>query len=36
MEGHGVMTWTDGTMYEGEYKNGKKHGFGTLRWRKLK
>lgn len=26
------MIWGDGTIYEGEYKNDKKHGFGTLTW----
>lgn len=27
------MIWADGTIYEGEYKNDKKHGFGILTWR---
>lgn len=26
------MIWADGTIYEGEYKNDKKDGFGTLKW----
>ena len=33
MDGKGKMTWADGTIYEGEYKNDKKNGFGTLTWR---
>lgn len=27
------MIWTDGTVYEGDYKNDKKDGFGILTWR---
>lgn len=27
------MIWSDGTIYDGEYKNDKKHGFGILTWR---
>ena len=26
----GIMNFPDGRKYVGEYKNGKKHGFGTL------
>lgn len=28
MEGHGVFTWRDGSRYDGEYRNNKKHGKG--------
>ncbi len=28
-EGHGVETWTDGSKYDGHYKEGKKHGKGN-------
>ncbi len=26
------MTWASGEVYEGEYKEDKKNGFGTLKW----
>jgi hypothetical protein len=32
MNGKGIMILTDGTKYEGEYLNDKKHGFGTIIW----
>lgn len=32
MNGKGIMILTDGTKYEGEYLNDKKHGFGTITW----
>lgn len=32
MDGKGIYKWADGRMYEGEYKNDKKHGLGILRW----
>lgn len=35
MDGKGKMIWSDGTIYEGEYKKDKKHGFGILTWRKI-
>jgi hypothetical protein len=28
MHGKGLYTWKDGRMYQGEYLNDKKHGFG--------
>ena len=28
-EGHGVFTWPDNRQYDGQWKNGKQHGFGT-------
>ena len=30
MEGYGYMIWQDGRKYEGQFKNGKKHGFGIF------
>lgn len=30
--GHGIEKWPDGTVYEGEFKNGLKHGEGTYKW----
>jgi len=30
-DGHGKMTYSDGDVYEGEWKDGKKQGFGELR-----
>ena len=32
MEGIGVYRWQDGRVYEGEYKDDKKHGFGIYTW----
>ena len=32
MEGVGVYTWSDGRIYEGEYKDDKKHGYGIYTW----
>lgn len=29
MEGHGLMRYKDGSVYEGYFVNGKKHGKGT-------
>lgn len=29
------MIWSDGTRYEGSYLEDKKHGFGTIIWRKF-
>lgn len=29
MEGRGIMTWPDGSKYEGEFKMGKMDGEGT-------
>jgi hypothetical protein len=28
----GYETWPDETYYQGEYKEGKKHGVGTYKW----
>lgn len=28
MEGKGVFKFKDGSVYDGEYKNNKKHGYG--------
>jgi hypothetical protein len=30
--GYGVETWADGSVYEGNYKEGKKHGQGSYTW----
>ena len=32
MNGKGKITWVDGKVYEGEYKDDKKHGYGTFFW----
>ena len=32
MNGKGVYEWSDGRIYEGEYKNDKKDGFGKYWW----
>ena len=29
MNGHGVFTWHDGRIYEGEYRDDQKEGFGV-------
>jgi len=29
MDGKGVMTWPDGSKYEGEFRSGKMDGDGT-------
>ena len=29
-DGQGIFTYSDGNKYEGEWKDGKKHGLGTL------
>ena len=31
MEGVGTYRWADGTMYIGEWKEGKMHGTGTFK-----
>lgn len=31
MCGRGTLTWSDGSVYEGDFKNGKRHGLGVLR-----
>ena len=31
-EGCGIETWKDGSMYKGEYSDGKKTGVGTYSW----
>lgn len=30
MDGKGVFKWPDGRVYDGEYKNDKKDGYGIL------
>ena len=30
--GQGTLTFRDGDMYEGKYKDGEKHGQGTYTW----
>ena len=30
--GRGVITWADGTQYEGEWCDGKRHGCGVFAW----
>ena len=32
MNGKGIYKWIDGKMYEGEYINDKKHGYGVFTW----
>jgi hypothetical protein len=32
MDGEGKFTWPDGRIYEGEYKDDKKEGYGTFEW----
>ena len=32
MEGHGVFTWNDGRVYEGNFSDDKKHGHGSMKW----
>ena len=32
MEGHGELTFPDGRIYIGEYKNDKIEGYGEFRW----
>lgn len=32
MSGEGKYIWGDGRVYEGSYKNDKKHGFGKYCW----
>jgi hypothetical protein len=32
MDDFGIYTWQDGRMYEGFYKEDKKHGFGIYTW----
>ena len=32
MDEFGLYTWPDGRMYEGFYKDDKKHGFGVYTW----
>ena len=32
MSGQGTKTWTNGDMYEGEFKDGKYDGQGTYTW----
>lgn len=32
MEGTGIYIWNDGRMYQGQYKDDKKHGYGVYTW----
>lgn len=32
MHGRGKFLWSDGRIYEGQYKNNKKEGFGIFNW----
>ena len=32
MEGEGEFKWPDGRIFKGNYKNGKKNGYGVLSW----
>ena len=32
MHGKGVYQWKDGRIYQGDYLNDKKHGFGIYTW----
>jgi len=32
MEGFGRFMWPDGRMYEGDYVDDKKEGFGLFKW----
>ena len=32
MDGSSKLTWLDGRLYLGEYKDDLKHGFGIFRW----
>ncbi len=32
MDDFGIYTWQDGRMYEGFYKDDKKHGYGVYTW----
>ena len=32
MDDFGIYTWQDGRMYEGFYKEDKKHGYGVYTW----
>ncbi|MED6220292.1 Phosphatidylinositol 4-phosphate 5-kinase 9 [Stylosanthes scabra] len=31
-EGHGVYVWSDGCVYEGEWRRGMRNGVGKIRW----
>ena len=31
-EGRGICSWSDGNKYDGEWKQGKMHGFGIHTW----
>jgi len=32
MEGIGIYTWSDGRVYQGLYRDDKKHGYGIYQW----
>ena len=32
MDGYGIYEWDEGQKYEGNWKDGKKEGQGTLTW----
>lgn len=31
-DGKGIFKWRDGRIYEGDWKNGKMHGYGIYIW----
>ena len=33
MHGQGVLTWADGKIYEGEFVNDKRSGYGNFKWK---
>ncbi len=35
MDGEGVFVWPDQRKYIGQYKDDKKHGYGTFEWYKI-
>jgi hypothetical protein len=32
MNGEGRLTWADGKLYKGQWKDDKKHGYGEYLW----
>lgn len=32
MNGYGIYSWKDGRLYEGFYRDDKKHGYGVYTW----